>query len=308
MKINLLYSPNSMMPYGGLFWGINGVKLALEAANIEYISDCKLRQDVTFNHHSNFIDFARYFTADASHRHVVHIHGWHEATIFPGKKLTVDFINMMRVISPVFSSKSLVNFINFITEENLVSDYLWNTADPTIFYPSGKIRNDRGLISVTNFTFAKGIDRLNDVGKQRKINVIGKVMLEKRHSKSDYSFLNPLGSFDDPKEIASRMQKSSIFIHLSRLESCSLAIIQALMCGLPVIYTDVGDNFKMVGSGGICVAGNNVEEILHAEHSIKTNYKKYREGALKEAQKFYPKIIGKQWETYYFNRQKGLNI
>ena len=53
------------------------------------------------------------------------------------------------------------------------------------------------------------------------------------------------------EELAEILKQHDIYLFASQHESCSNALIEALVCGLPTVYLKSGSNSEIVGSGGL---------------------------------------------------------
>lgn len=71
-------------------------------------------------------------------------------------------------------------------------------------------------------------------------------------------------------ELAQIMRNSDAMIHAAENEPCSNAIMEALACGLPVLYLDSGGNRELAGEFGVAISDNleNDVERLRADLSV----------------------------------------
>ncbi len=72
------------------------------------------------------------------------------------------------------------------------------------------------------------------------------------------------------EELANILREHDIYIAASQNDPCSNAVIEALACGLPVVYRNDGGHPELVGYGGLPFTGQ--EEILPQLERIATNY------------------------------------
>jgi glycosyltransferase involved in cell wall biosynthesis len=69
-----------------------------------------------------------------------------------------------------------------------------------------------------------------------------------------------LGKRNDPENI---MPAWDIYCSTSRGEGFSNSIAEAMLCGLPVIASDVGDSSKIIGSSGMVFESSNVNDLCN---------------------------------------------
>lgn len=124
----------------------------------------------------------------------------------------------------------------------------------------------------------KHIDKL---GLQQNIKLLG------RKSKS---------------EIVELLKSSHVYISSSRSENFSVAILEALSMGLPVIATICGGIKECVNEGnGLLVPIENAEELAVAMINMYDNYTNYERDIIRQdcLDKYSPKVIAKQIESVY---------
>ena len=71
------------------------------------------------------------------------------------------------------------------------------------------------------------------------------------------------------REIAKMLRDHDVFIHAAKNDPSSNAIIEALACGLPILYEDSGGNSELVKDCGVPLVNNNIErsiDILRAKY------------------------------------------
>jgi glycosyltransferase involved in cell wall biosynthesis len=71
-------------------------------------------------------------------------------------------------------------------------------------------------------------------------------------------------------ELAQILRQHDIYITASQNDPCSNAVIEALACGLPVLYYNHGGHPELVGHGGLPF--NNTSEILTQLCNLVNNY------------------------------------
>jgi len=112
----------------------------------------------------------------------------------------------------------------------------------------------------------------------------------------------------DRKEVVEYIQRSHIFVLPTRYEGFSVAIIEALFSGLPVITTkNVGGNNEAINEkNGLLVEVDNIEELANAMEYMYKNYSKYNnfEIAKEAKQKYGKESFKKAYQEVY---QKVVN-
>ena len=84
------------------------------------------------------------------------------------------------------------------------------------------------------------------------------------------------------KELAEVMRSSHAMIHAAWNEPCSNAIVEAMACGLPLIYRDSGGNRELAGEYGVPLT-ENLSEVVEV---LKQRYVGLREGLLRDRDEF----------------------
>lgn len=75
------------------------------------------------------------------------------------------------------------------------------------------------------------------------------------------------------KKLACHLSQHHVYLTLSKDETCSNSLIEAMNCGLPVIYLDSGANKEIASDYGVEYKGN----ILNSIDEIKSDYPKFIE-------------------------------
>jgi glycosyltransferase involved in cell wall biosynthesis len=77
-----------------------------------------------------------------------------------------------------------------------------------------------------------------------------------------------------PEALAEELRCHDIYIAASRHDPCSMAVVEALACGLPVLYRDSGGHPELVGEAGCGFTHN--EELLPALDRLVNEYEMRR--------------------------------
>lgn len=113
-------------------------------------------------------------------------------------------------------------------------------------------------------SFSNLVERNKD--RQFRYYIVGYGPLEKdvRSMAEQLKIENKIKIFINPPDVLSILKSSDIFLSTSLFEGVSNSIMEALVAGLPVIATNVGDNSYLVkdGKNGFLVPCRDVETIV----------------------------------------------
>ncbi len=125
---------------------------------------------------------------------------------------------------------------------------IYNGVDKSIFNAVGVRRNNGSLriLYVGRFMWTKGFDILNEIAD--RIDGKGKIWVAGEGACEVNPKINNMGVLT-PETLALKMKEADIFVLPSRMEGFSRVIQEAMVCGLPVVATDVGGNWELVSHG-----------------------------------------------------------
>jgi glycosyltransferase involved in cell wall biosynthesis len=154
-------------------------------------------------------------------------------------------------------------------------------------YPQDESAGNRSgkavFISVANLvpykdyeTVFRALEKLKKEGVDFLYHIIGDGPLRKAYKKMSISMgLNENvffhGRVADPENY---LAQSDIFIHSSKGEGCSNAILEAMYMGLPVIATDIGGTAEITGSNALLFPFRDYEVLYDALSELVRNEKK----------------------------------
>ncbi len=134
---------------------------------------------------------------------------------------------------------------------------IYNGVDREIFTPDGPRRELEGAPCVLHVSWSVGaskrLDRIGElltaVGRDARFYLVG------RHAEARLPF------FNDPRvlmlgqrrreEVAALMRACDFLFFPSELEPCPNTVIEAMACGLPVLYHSSGGTVELVGDTGV---------------------------------------------------------
>lgn len=108
------------------------------------------------------------------------------------------------------------------------------------------------------------------------------------------------------KHVEQWLRRSKIFVLTSESEGLSLAMIEAMLCGLPAIVSDVGDLNDMVkpGVNGYLVSDRNPESFAKSFKNLLTNedrLDRFRKDAYRSAIRYELSNVTLQWDRILTN-------
>jgi len=154
-------------------------------------------------------------------------------------------------------------------------DVIHNASDSSIFFPSTNVRNK--LIEKIKLISISWSDNPN-----KGFDIYSYLDLHLDFEKYEFTFIgNSPYIFNNikiispvkSKKIGKYLRDHHILIMASRFESCSNTIIEALSCGLPVLYRDGTSNGEIVKNAGVSFQNNN--DVILALEKVANNYDKY---------------------------------
>lgn len=176
-------------------------------------------------------------------------------------------------------TQSFWSYIQFVRDNRSLSQpvIITNAVDPEIFHPVGRIafsRNRKTRLITTSWSdnIRKGgaIYRWLDENldwSRFQYTYVGNTSEAFRNIRH----MAPVGS----AELAGILRENDIFVTASINDSCSNAVIEALACGLPVLYIKDGGHPELVGVGGLPFLSE--RDILPALDRLVHSYELFQE-------------------------------
>jgi len=156
---------------------------------------------------------------------------------------------------------------------------IYNSVDPSIFYPLYKKKLDKNkVIRIVSASWSTNKNKGMDDYKWLDENIHAKVS-----QKIGYSFVGRLDfspkninliSPKGQKRLSNIFQNSDIFIFCSMKDPCPNVLLEAIACGLPVIFKNAGGPKELVKKFGLSY--ENIEELPGLISEMINNYDYYQ--------------------------------
>lgn len=180
-------------------------------------------------------------------------------------------------------SPYLKNIINKLGYKECM--YIPNMINSRLFnIDKNKNEEDFEFICIGKLDYNKNISSVisafiefNKIVKNIKLKIVGdgpEFKKLKKMSKTNGSI--EFFGYCKTETVAYHLKKSHCLISASYVETFGVVIVEALMCGIPVIASKSGGpNYIINESNGILLESNNIQNIVQAMKSIYLNYSKY---------------------------------
>lgn len=152
-----------------------------------------------------------------------------------------------------------------------------NTPDASVFHANGKEPFDPNRpLKVVSVSWSdnpnKGLETYQWLDEhvdsnELDITFVGRIQTELKRVRH----LEPMPSDD----LAAFLRTQDVYLTASRKDPCSNSVVEALACGLPVVYLDSGGHPELVGDAGL--AFTTPEEIPATLRTLKEGYRKKQE-------------------------------
>ncbi len=182
----------------------------------------------------------------------------------------------------------------------LRSCVIYNGTDPSLFYPtedSFLMDSTFRLVAVSwSMNIHKGFSKLAEISQIPGVEIR---FIGRWPPAIDTAKVTLLGTKSSP-QIAEILRQSHAMIHAAENDPCSNAIIEALACGLPILFNDSGGNRELAGDYGVVLTNNAKTDIEQLRYS----YKELREKILEHRVRF---LISRAADQYLDAFQHALS-
>lgn len=165
-----------------------------------------------------------------------------------------------------------------------------NVGDTSKFYYEPGDPAEFTFVHVSSLTYQKNIEGiLQALASPGTQTIPWRLLIVGPFKQHQYEFSKALGLGDKTVwlgempycQVAYYVRKASAMIMFSRFENLPCTLIEALLCGLPVIATSVGGIPEIVNeSNGLLIESENITQLNKAIRSLITNYSNYDRGAI----------------------------
>jgi glycosyltransferase involved in cell wall biosynthesis len=185
--------------------------------------------------------------------------------------------------------------------------------DSNRFQKRAETNKDYDLILTARLTEVKWVDKLVEIVACLKINLPkikavvvgdGPLMQDLKNLAAKTDVANNIDFIGSVSGVEKWLNRSRIFILTSRSEGLSLALMEALSCGLPAVVPNVGDLSDAIENGkeGFLIQNHNIEEFVDKINKLLNNearYNEFSEAAILRSHAFDIKNMKRKWDDAF---------
>lgn len=159
--------------------------------------------------------------------------------------------------------------VNPVVIPNIVNSHIFHKRGRITFSRHRKIRlisiNMEPILSRDDVLFYKWIDKNLDWGRF-EFMLIGNTL----QAFGEISCISPVS----PRKLSEALRQHDIFVSVKKEDPCSIELLEALNCRLPVLYVNSGGNAELVSCAGLPYS--NKEEFISNLETLTENYLTYQ--------------------------------
>ena len=170
-----------------------------------------------------------------------------------------------------------------------------NAVDPALFYPDANVDAPDGTLRLVAVSWSanirKGFPALADISRLPGVELtfVGRWCPEV--DPADVK----LAGVRDSRGVADILRFSHAMVHAAYEEPCSNAIVEAMACGLPVVYRDSGGNRELAEEYGVALSDDYRADI----DSLRQRYSALREKVLTDRPRFLISRAAKEYLSLF---------
>ena len=162
------------------------------------------------------------------------------------------------------------------------SNIITNAVDPALFYPAEAPDTPSGTLRLTALSWSdnirKGFPTLAELSRLPGVELtfVGRWCPEVDPDEVQ------LAGVQDSKGVGDILRSSHAMVHAAWGEPCSNAIVEAMACGLPILYRDSGGNRELAQDYGVALGDN----VALGVEALRQQYQALRKKVLKDRFRF----------------------
>jgi glycosyltransferase involved in cell wall biosynthesis len=178
---------------------------------------------------------------------------------------------------------------------------IYNGVDQSIFYPDSANKSLRGPLKILAASWSnspkKGFRVISEISLQENVEVTFVGCWNENTPKNNVKIIEAL-----PQEkLADIYRSNDVFLHAAEDDPCPNVVLEALSCGLPMIYNTTGGTPELSEGYGLPLDGGQNETDYYNKllENMTNNYLEFREKILKDMKKFSIERASEEYIEYF---------